>query len=434
MQSQLIDVLQGARNPLNLAECIYMANNHATSKRIKLICDWISAHLKFNEELRGDARLLNDIDYITKDERSTFKKREDFDRTHFLLNEKGKKMYNQLKDILKVGPSILSDPLFKPKKKNYFEDKMKKINNKELSAFTQDELSNTFNIVIMDEIKNILDPFAEVTRHKKYHTSIDELCSLYDVTKFLEIHPFEWHIKMGILHNQNEKNLLSLYPVSQFEYFNIPQKIYPETCPEIILYHIVNNTCAKINSEQVNDEEDTYSMLDYLKKIYSGKYLDFIKFSNTNTNKDLFDIILLHNFWINNIISSNDPYLSNYLKPWPKNYSSLFINYRQNLEQNRKRKIFSTLRKLAECYKFESLKMYEYILIILAYHSSEGQNQRSYREAFMDNPDPRKQCEDGVLDKIITNFNQKFGQYKDEYGEVQYSGFIEKIFIEHYMP
>jgi hypothetical protein len=82
LSSQLLDVLQGARNPLNLAECIYLANDLATSERIKIILDWLDRNLDF--ETRGES------DHI----------REEYDQYYFLLNKKGKKRYNQLKQTL----------------------------------------------------------------------------------------------------------------------------------------------------------------------------------------------------------------------------------------------------------------------------------------------------------------------------------------------
>ena len=49
--SQLLNLLQEARSPANLAECIHIAEDLGTSKRIKLFCDWINTHLNFDKKL-----------------------------------------------------------------------------------------------------------------------------------------------------------------------------------------------------------------------------------------------------------------------------------------------------------------------------------------------------------------------------------------------
>jgi hypothetical protein len=46
-QSQCMNFLASARPADNLSECIHMANPLATVENVKVICDWIAAHIEF---------------------------------------------------------------------------------------------------------------------------------------------------------------------------------------------------------------------------------------------------------------------------------------------------------------------------------------------------------------------------------------------------
>jgi hypothetical protein len=441
-QSQVMEFLASGRPAENLAECIHLQNSFATLDRMKIICDWLATHIEF------ESRDASHYD------------REEFDRCYFLLNVKGKKMYKQLKDILKVGPSTLSDPLFKPKKKNYFEDKMKKIKNKDLSTFTPDELNDTFNIVIKDEIKNILDPFAEVTRHKKYHRSLEELCPLYTLSVFLELHPTYWHTEIEKKILENETNLSWLYPCSQFEYLNIKQRIFCETSSEILIYHIINNLIAK---PIIKTELSHVLKAEFMEKIKS-KIENPDVIGKTSTKNDLYNIILIYNNYVKNYWKPNwGVSLENTLAHLPLNYKSLsfnvhnnhilnlfftfdcLINYHENYKKNEcnfKSDANDDIKRFCVMFnckpfprKFKDnfiIKIYSYLLTILAYNSSEGKNQRDYRIAYMDNPDPVKKYKNGVSGELRTeNFD-----YPDSYDHsyTQHGGPLNKDLIEHFMP
>jgi hypothetical protein len=442
--SQLFDVLSSSRS--EPAECIHMTSALATSDRIKIICDWLDKHSNF------EAR--NELDYI----------REEYDRYHFLLNEKGKKKYLTLKDILKVGSNVLSTPTLKPNKKIDFECKMKKIRNKDVSTFTPDELNNTFNTVIMDEIKNILDPFAEVKRSNKYHRKIDELCQLVSVSKFLELHPFKWHQITGESIRNNEINLLSFYPCSQFGYFNIPQRIFCESSFEILLFHIVNYQIANMNSSA--DLSLMWKTKCQLKIDAAPKIT-----CNTSTKNDLYNIILIYNYFQEKLTPSQKMSFKPVLLP--QNHASLSFNINNNstlllfykfycLNLNNDEFLYEfqvnnidqliandiihfynlfsppptherVVLNQARTFKFPFVL--NCLLIILAYNSSEGKNQRDYRIAYMDNPDPKKKYVNGVNGELLkVMFEYEDPDIRGPPKYIQVGGPLDKDLIEHWMP
>lgn len=440
--SQVFDVLTSARDRGELAECIHMVSALATSDRIKIICDWLGAHSDFEKR--------NDSDQV----------REEYDRHHFLLNKKGEKKYLALKNILSKGSKVLSDPNLKLKKKNDFECKMKKIINKDVSKFTPDELNNTFNIVIMDEIKNILDPFAEVNRSIKYHRKIDELCQLFSVSKFLELHLIDWHERTVVRIRENEANLLSLYPCSQFGYFNIPQRIFCESSLEILLYHIVNYHIANNNSKA--DLSSSFKI-----KFKSDIDVAPKLTCNTSTKNDLYNIILIYNYFQRKLTSEHKHALLPVLLP--QNHASLSLNINNNstlllfykfyclnlnkdefkyeVEVNEIDQLIANDIDLLYClfspakhepYIFNEARTFKYpfvlkcLLTILAYNSSEGKNQRDYRIAYMDNPDPVKKYKNSVNGPLLTEMIT----YPDKHvpGYTQVGGPLNKDLIEHWMP
>lgn len=440
--SQLFDVLSIGRSPSEPAECIHMASASATSDRIKIICDWFDTHSNF--EARGE------LDHI----------REEYDRYHFLLNEKGKKKYLVLKDILKVGATVLSNPALKPNKKIDFECKMKKIQNKDVSTFTPDELNNTFNTVIMDEIKNILNPFE--VRSNKYHRKIDELCQLVAVSKFLELHPTDWHQKTAKSIRNNEENLLSLYPCSQFGYFNIPQRIFCESSFEILLYHIVNYQIANMNSS---------ADLSFTWKTNCKTAIDAAPKTtcNTSTKNDLYNIILIYNYFQEKLTLPQKKSFKPVLLP--QNHASLSFNinnnstlllfykfYCLNLKNNELENEFKvnaidqqivndinsfynlfssppSENPLTQARTFKFPFVLNCLLIILAYNSSEGKNQRDYRIAYMDNPDPKKKYVNGVNGELLKEtFVYEDPDIKGPPKYMQVGGPLDKDLIEHFMP
>jgi hypothetical protein len=423
----------------NLAECIHLVEPLASSDRVKIFCDWFNTHLKFENE--------NASDYI----------REEYDRYHFLLNKKGKKKYLKLKDTLKVR----STELFTPNEKIDFECKMKKIQNKDVSTFTPDELNNTFNTVIMDEIKNILDPFTEVKRQTKYHRTLDELCKLVSVSTFLGLkfkNITPWHTRTDESIKENEKNLCFLYPCSQFGYFNIPQRIFCETSFELLLFHIVNHQIAIANTNTSVDLSPEW-------KVKCNSDIDSTSklTCNTSTKNDLYNIILIYNYFQRKLY----PTQTDTSKPvlLPQNHASLSFNInnnstlqlfykfyclsknKDNLDKELKQKseitddIYSFYRMFEsqdyqQILDFQSYpKILNYLLTILAYNSSEGKSQRDYRIAYMDNPDPQKKYKDGVSGELLTTLKQ----YDDPHISgpppyKQYGGPLDKGLIEHFMP
>jgi hypothetical protein len=441
MQSQLFDVLQGGIPAENLSECIHVAFKLGTSKRIKIICDWLGKHLDF--EASGTPGSI----------------REEYDRYHFLLNSHGKAMIYQLKDDLSKGIDVLFQD---HNKKNEYESKMVKININVLTL-TKDEQNNIFKTVIMNEIKNILDPFAEVARPIKYHRKFKELCRLVAVSKFLELHPFKWHTDTGIKINENENMLNQLYPCSQFGYLNIPQRIFCETSLEILLYHIINYLIANSNSriDLSRDWKDNC--------LVGMQISPQLQTCNTSTKNDLYNIIISYNYFANmyfdrKIVGDISLFL-------PQNHASLSFNINNNSALLLFHKIHSLttppkyLTYFLDSYNqdcqmkeditdFNSLfnqqdvsinipilKHAEYqfaikcLLILLAYNSSEGKNQRDYRIAYMDNPDPAKKYINGVSGALLTTLKQ----YDDPHipgppPYQQYGGPLDKSLIKHFMP
>jgi hypothetical protein len=249
---------------------------------------------------------------------------------------------------------------------------------------------------------------------------------------------------------ENDYRLFEAYPAGcQFSYFDIKQRIFLNSVYEIILFAIANSIIATTNPTQNSLQTSNIEGYECIKK----KLIKEGKIANTNVSKKFYNIIMANNLKLQNFItdfeskyySLRETNVYNGIIKLPKNHDEPTMHINNDYYFTFFNEIDKILPKIINkgpylhgrenIYSYYT-KMIEFLLILLAYRTPEGNDAKSYRIAFMDNPDPNKKYIEGDVTREVTvDTPYEDLQYRDaNYEKIQYRAYINQELIEHFFP
>lgn len=435
------------------AEYIFLANKFCTRKNVKIIIDYLYQHQIFEEIYGKNTRINRDNDYDIVESIPNPKYKheiEEFDRYYFLLNDRGRKKFEKLNKGLRDGFLTLKEG----KLKQFIESEIQRNSNMSWREFSPEKLNNIVKDILNDTKNSILDPYAEAVRSKKYFRDREELEDLLACALFLEIKPLDWHLAIMRCKEtnpiENDYRLLKAYPAyCQFSFFDIKQRIFLISIYEIILFAFAKSIIATTKYTKNSLQSNIIEKYECIKK----KLIKEEKIANTNVGKKFYNIIMANNLKLQNFITDFESRYYSLKKTnvyeqiikLPKNYdepsmrinNDFYFHYFNEIDKILPKIILTGqyLHGRENIYSYYT-KMIQFLLVLLAYRTTEGDDVKSYRLAFMDNPNPNKKYINGDITREVTvDTPYEDLEYIDvHYDRIQYRAYINQELIEHFFP
>jgi hypothetical protein len=444
----------------SFAEAVHLENKYCTRKNIKIIFDYLYQFKKFEDVYGKNTRINTDNDVAVEETIPNPKYKheiEEFDRYYFLLNDRGRKKFEKLNEVFGVVLREGLKRLKEGKLKEYIKSEIHRIQNISFQVIEPEKLNKIFKEIFNDMKHRILNPYEEARRSKKYFRDREELEDLLACSLFLHINPLNWHLAIMRCKStnpiENDYRLFEAYPAGcQFSYFDIKQRIFLNSVYEIILFAIANSIIATTNPTPNSLQTNIIEDYECLKK----KLIKEGKIANTNVSKKFYHIIMANNLKLQNFItdfesnfySLRETNVYNGIIKLPKNHDEPTMHINNDYYFSFFNEIDKVLPKIINygpygphllgrenVYSYYT-KMIEFLLILLAYETPEGNDAKFYRTSFMDNPDPKKKYIGGDVTREVTvDTPYDDLHYKDaNYDKDQYRAYINQELIEHFFP